>query len=64
MPPTCSWILAGISSRIGKHATTIDLDDFSNFIKLTRGLEFDIMLEIKDKEFSAAQALKVVKYYR
>ncbi len=47
--------------RRGKHATTIDLSLFKNFIDETKGLEFDIMLEIKDKEKSALKAIKLLK---
>ncbi len=47
--------------RRGKHATTIDLSLFKKFIDETKGLEFDIMLEIKDKEKSALKAIKLLK---
>jgi UV DNA damage endonuclease len=40
-----------------KHADTIDLLDFNNFIQKTKDFDFDIMLEIKDKENSALKAL-------
>jgi UV DNA damage endonuclease len=42
----------------GKHTETIDPDDFSKFITLSRPLDFDIMLEIKDKETSALKAVE------
>jgi UV DNA damage endonuclease len=42
------------------HAETIDLNHFKKFINLTRDFNFDIMLEIKDKEISALKALEVV----
>ncbi len=35
---------------------SIDLKDFSRFIAAGAGLDFDIMLEIKDKEKSALRA--------
>jgi UV DNA damage endonuclease len=44
-------------SRMGKHGLTIDRTLFKNFIKQTKGLNFDLMLEIKDKEKSALKAL-------
>lgn len=47
--------------RKGAHAITIDLSLFRNFIIETEGLDFDIMLEIKDKEKSAIEALRLLK---
>ena len=49
------------SPRRGKHAETIDLDHFQRFIDDTDGFEFDLMLEIKDKEASALQAVAALK---
>lgn len=43
----------------GKHIESINQLDFEKFLIETRGLDFDIMLEIKDKEKSALQALKI-----
>jgi len=45
----------------GKHAETIDPDDFTSFIERTSGYEYDVMLEIKDKEISARKAWEVVR---
>ncbi|MFH2108497.1 MAG: UV DNA damage repair endonuclease UvsE [Chrysiogenia bacterium] len=42
--------------RKGRHAESIDLEDFAGFIAAGAGLDFDIMLEIKDKEKSALHA--------
>lgn len=47
-------------ARIGRHTDTIDLEHFTQYIKRTRKYEFDIMLEIKDKEKSALKAVKVL----
>jgi UV DNA damage endonuclease len=47
--------------RKGKHTATIDLMSFKKFLKQTEGLDFDVMLEIKDKEISALKALDLVK---
>ena len=52
------------SSRKGKHAKTIDTSLFRKFLKETEGLDFDIMLEIKDKEKSALKALEVAREHR
>ena len=42
--------------RAGKHAQSIDANEFKKFIEDTEGLDFDIMLEIKDKEMSTSIA--------
>ena len=52
------------SNRKGKHAETIDTTLFRKFLKETEGLDFDIMLEIKDKEKSALNALGIVREHR
>ncbi|HYY50107.1 MAG TPA: UV DNA damage repair endonuclease UvsE [Nitrososphaeraceae archaeon] len=47
--------------RKGRHAQAIDLTSFEKFLNETAGLDFDIMLEIKDKEKSALKALYTLK---
>ena len=42
----------------GQHAESIHLPHFKQFIHSTRGYDFDMMLEIKDKEKSALKAVK------
>ncbi|MCC7570760.1 UV DNA damage repair endonuclease UvsE [Candidatus Micrarchaeota archaeon] len=49
-----------INGRRCSHTEHIDIKHFKNFLKQTRGLDFDIMLEIKDKEKSALKAIKYV----
>ena len=44
-----------------QHAETIDEEDFRLFLKQTEPLDFDIMLEIKDKEISALKALEIAR---
>ncbi|UCH45988.1 MAG: hypothetical protein JSV11_04575 [Nitrospiraceae bacterium] len=46
--------------RTGTHAQSIDISHFKKFLKETDKLNFDIMLEIKDKEKSALKALKAI----
>ena len=49
------------NERFGKHATHIDVENFRDYLKETREHDFDIMLEIKDKEKSALKAIEVIK---
>ena len=49
------------NERFGKHATHIDVENFRDYLKETREHDFDIMLEIKDKEKSALKAIEVFK---
>lgn len=51
-------------ARKGTHSYGIDMKHFRNFIKETKGLDFDMMLEIKDKEKSALKALKLLHELR
>lgn len=46
--------------RRGKHADRIDIMMFRRFLDVSQGLDFDIMLEIKDKEKSALKALQIL----
>ena len=45
--------------RKGTHVETIDIEHFKKFLEKTRKQNFDIMLEIKDKEKSALKAIKI-----
>ena len=42
--------------RKGKHANTLDVMKFKNFLSFTIDHSYDLMLEIKDKEKSVAKA--------
>lgn len=44
----------------GKHTHSIDLKNFKDFLRETKPFDFDIMLEIKDKEKSVLKALHVL----
>lgn len=48
----------------GKHAETIDANQFREFVHQTRAYDYDCMLEIKDKEKSAEKALAIVRKER
>jgi len=49
--------------RRGKHVEHIELGDFRRFAAQTRGIECDVMLEIKDKEQSALRALALASLH-
>jgi UV DNA damage endonuclease len=40
-----------------QHVETINIEDFDQFLKQTQQFDFDVMLEIKDKEKSAVKAI-------
>jgi UV DNA damage endonuclease len=45
----------------GTHANAINLRSFTNFIKETKNIDMDIMLEIKNKEKSALKAIGALR---
>lgn len=47
--------------RPGTHARTLDRLDFIDFIQKSENYDFDIMLEIKDKEKSAEKAIRILE---
>jgi len=47
------------SGRPGAHTQSIDITGFSEFLRESRPFDFDVMLEIKDKEASALKAVSV-----
>jgi len=49
------------SGRAGRHAESLETAHFRKFIMDTGGFDFDLMLEIKDKERSALRALALLK---
>ncbi|MHA2227117.1 MAG: UV DNA damage repair endonuclease UvsE [Candidatus Hodarchaeales archaeon] len=54
--PMADWSSQEPEARIGRHASTIDLNLFKKFIYETEGMDFDLVLEIRDKEKSAIKA--------
>jgi UV DNA damage endonuclease len=55
-PPMVDYSSQEKGERAGRHAEHIDLRHFAQFIAATAGMDFDVMLEIKDKEKSALRA--------
>jgi len=49
------------NERTGAHAEHIEMYDFSLFLLKTYPFDFDLMLEIKDKESSVLKALELLK---
>lgn len=60
-PLMCDYSTQKIGARPGTHTFHIDLEDFRSFLAHARGLDFDVMLEIKDKEKSALDALNAAR---
>ncbi len=44
-------------ARIGKHAQSIDIEDFRKYVPYIQKYNVDVILEIKDKEISALKAI-------
>ena len=49
-----------LGERKGKHIQSINISDFKNTINQVKEIDFDVMLEIKDKEKSAIKALNLL----
>jgi UV DNA damage endonuclease len=60
-PPIVDYSSQAPNGKVGKHAETIDIVHFQRFLEQTNDYDFDLMLEIKDKETSAISAIDVVK---
>jgi UV DNA damage endonuclease len=58
--PMIDYSTQEFGARLGKHTSNIHEEHFAEFLKLTRNFDFDIMLEIKDKELSALKAHKIM----
>jgi len=62
--PMVDYSSQQLGHRIGTHAKSIDVLLFREFLNQTKGLDFDIMLEIKDKEKSGLKALEVLEEFK
>ncbi len=47
--------------RFGQHAESLDAEDFRAFLDASASTDFDLMLEIKDKEVSALRAVEIAR---
>lgn len=47
--------------RKGRHSNTLNDTQFKDFLQASKGYDFDIMLEIKDKERSALKAIDLAR---
>ena len=56
-PPMVDYSSQEPGQRRGRHAEHIDRRDFMRFLTHARGIDCDVMLEIKDKETSALDAV-------
>jgi len=60
-PPMVDYSSQRKGGRPGAHADELDAGDFRRFLQAARGLDPDVMLELKDKERSALAALSALK---
>lgn len=59
--PIVDYSSQDLGKKKGTHARSIDIDDFRHFLRKTKGFDFDIMCEIKDKEKSALKAADIIR---
>jgi UV DNA damage endonuclease len=59
--PMVDYSLQQKGARSGRHVETIDEEAFTAFLAETWPYDFDIMLEIKDKETSALKAVELAR---
>lgn len=60
--PMVDYSSQNVGKSKGTHIESIDMDHFKKFLKDTEDFDFDIMLEIKDKETSALKVESILKY--
>ena len=60
-PPMMDYSSQEPGQRRGRHVEHIDVRDFREFQEAACGIECDVMLEIKDKEKSALEALALAR---
>jgi UV DNA damage endonuclease len=60
-PPIVDYSSPLPGGRFGQHAESLDEADFGAFLAASRETDFDVMLEIKDKETSARRAVDIAR---
>jgi UV DNA damage endonuclease len=60
-PPIVDYSSPSPGGRFGQHAETLDAIDFAAFLRESAASDFDLMLEIKDKELSALRAVELAR---
>lgn len=60
-PPMVDYSSQYPGGRPGRHVEHLDAGDFAFFLEETQGLDFDLMLEVKDKEKSAMEARELAR---
>ena len=60
-PPIVDYSSPLPNGRRGSHAHALDEEDFGRFLERSRPHDFDLMLEVKDKETSALRALDLAR---
>lgn len=60
-PPIVDYSSQKLGARLGSHAESIDAEDFARFLAESFPHDFDLMLEIKDKEASALKAIALAE---
>ena len=58
--PMLDYSSQKIGFKPGSHTESIVIEDFKKFLKKSQPYDFDIMLEIKDKEKSAKKAVEIL----
>ena len=51
-----------MEGKMGRHAETINLEDFREFLDKSKPYDFDVILETKDKEASALKAVEIAAH--
>jgi UV DNA damage endonuclease len=59
--PMMDYSSQAAGERKGKHTASLEEALFRNFLNQLHGLDMDLMLEIKDKEVSALQAVSILR---